>query len=205
MTVVGDGTARDIVADRAAKANALAGRRAVVLTGELFDPRPAYAAADIMLGMGGSALRALAFGRPLVVQGEQGFWELLTPQSVDLFLQQGWYGVADGTGGAERLTAILRTLVADPERRASLGAYGRTLAEERFSLTRAAEVQEDIYFEALAAARSGRSVLAQGAEGARSLTGVVTHKLERRYKAFRGTRKSEDFNQVTLTRKVMKD
>ncbi|MEV4342924.1 glycosyltransferase family 4 protein [Actinoplanes sp. NPDC049596] len=198
LTVVGDGTARATVEEHAAKANARAGRRAVVLTGELFDPRPAYAAADVMLGMGGSALRSLAFGKPLVVQGEKGFWELLTPDSAGLFLQQGWYGVADGTGGAERLAAILRSLVADPARRSELGAYGRRLAEERFSLSRAARVQEDIYREALAAARSGRGVLGQGAELTRSFSGVAAHKVRRRYRAARGTRASEDFNQVTL-------
>jgi glycosyltransferase involved in cell wall biosynthesis len=203
LTVVGDGTARATVAEHAGKANARAGRRAVVLTGELFDPRPAYAAADIMLGMGGSALRSLAFGRPLVVQGEKGFWELLTPESCGLFLQQGWYGVADGSGGAQRLAAILRALVADPARRAELGAYGRQLAQERFSLSRAARVQEDIYAEALAAARSGRSLLSQGDEAARSVAGVVAHKVRRRYRAVRGTRASEDFNQVTLARAAL--
>ena len=205
LTVVGDGTARATVDEHAAKANARAGRRAVVLTGELFDPRPAYAAADIMLGMGGSALRSLAFARPLVVQGEKGFWELLTPESCGLFLQQGWYGVADGTGGAERLAGILRILVADPARRAELGAYGRQLAEDRFSLTRSARVQEDIYAEALAAARSGRSRLAQGGEAVRSLAGVIAHKAGRRYRSLRGTRASEDFNQVTLAREAMTD
>jgi glycosyltransferase involved in cell wall biosynthesis len=203
LTVVGDGTARETVAEQAMRANARAGRRAVVLTGELFDPRPAYAAADIMLGMGGSALRSLAFGRPLVVQGEKGFWELLTPDTCGLFLQQGWYGVADGTGGAERLATILRGLVADPARRAELGAYGRRLVEERFSLTRSARVQEDIYVEALAAAHAGRGVLARGDEAARSLTGVLAHKVSRRYRAVRGTRAAEDFNQVTLAREAM--
>jgi glycosyltransferase involved in cell wall biosynthesis len=203
LTIVGDGAARATVVEHADKANARAGRRAVVLTGELFDPRPAYAAADVMLGMGGSALRALAFGKPLVVQGEKGFWELLTPESCGLFLQQGWYGVADGRGGADRLAAILRALVADPARRAELGAYGRRLAEERFSLSRAARVQEDIYAEALAAVRGGRHLVAHGGDGIRSLSGVVAHKVRRRFQSLRGTRATDDFNQVTLAREAM--
>ncbi|MCO8271756.1 glycosyltransferase family 4 protein [Actinoplanes sp. TRM 88003] len=202
LTVVGDGTARATVEEHAAKANARAGRRAVVLTGEIFDPRPAYAMADIMLGMGGSALRSLAFGRPLVVQGEKGFWELLTTDSVGLFLQQGWYGVGDGSGGAEQLAPILRALAADQTRRNELGAYGRRLADERFSLARAAVVQEEIYAEALAAARSGPSRARQSAEALRSMAGVTAHKLRRRYRALRGTRASEDFNQVTLARQA---
>ena len=204
LFIVGDGTARNLVEERAAKANARAGHRAVVLTGELFDPRPAYAAADIMLGMGGSALRALAFARPLVVQGERGFWELLTPESCDLFLHQGWYGVGDGTGGAERLAAILRPLVKDPLRRAALGGYGRQLAVERFSLTRAAIVQEGIYQQALELARSGHRTIGETTEGVRSAVGVVAHKVRQRYRAMRGTRTAEDFNAVTLARAALR-
>jgi hypothetical protein len=111
--------------------------------------------------------------------------------------------VADGTGGAERLTAILRALVPDPARRADLGGFGRRLAEERFSLARAARIQEEIYVEALAAARTGAGLPGQAGEAARSVAGVVAHKVRRRYRAARGTRASEDFNQVTLARAAM--
>jgi glycosyltransferase involved in cell wall biosynthesis len=197
LIVVGDGSARATVEERAAKANAQAGRPAVVLTGELFDPRPAYAAADVMLGMGGSALRALAFGRPLVVQGEKGFWELLTPDSVDVFLRQGWYGVGAGIGGFERLSAILRGLLADPGMREHLGAYGRELAVERFSLQRAATVQEAIYREAL---ERRPSTARAAADGLRSALGLGAYKVRRKVQQFRGTRATDDFNAVRLAR-----
>src|SRR5690606_25615460 len=61
LVIVGDGAARPQVEEAAARANAEARVRAVQLTGELHDPRPAYAAADVVLGMGGSALRGMAF------------------------------------------------------------------------------------------------------------------------------------------------
>lgn len=151
LVLVGDGPARDDVARAAAAANAIAGRRAVVLTGQLNDPRPAYAAADIALGMGGSALRALAFGAPLVVQGEQGFWRTLEPTTLDEFLWTGWYGVgADADGGAGALRRELAPLLADAGRRAALGAYGLDVVQ-RFSLARAAERQAHIYAAAVAA------------------------------------------------------
>ena len=51
LTVVGDGPGRARAEELARQANAAAGRRAVVLTGELGDPRPAYAMADVCLGM----------------------------------------------------------------------------------------------------------------------------------------------------------
>ena len=31
----------------------------------------------------------MAFGKPLIVQGERGFWELLTPDTAPVFLRQG--------------------------------------------------------------------------------------------------------------------
>jgi glycosyltransferase involved in cell wall biosynthesis len=192
LTVVGDGPAAAAVRERADAANALAGRRAVVLTGQLDDPRPAYAAADAVLGMGGSALRGLAFGRPLVVQGERGFWELLTPQNCATFLHQGWYGVGDGErAGADRLSGILDRLLGSERLCRSLGVYGRQLAVSRFSLQRAATVQEDIYRQALA---QPASVVASAAEGARAAISLAGYKVHRRYQRLRGSVARDDFN-----------
>ncbi|BCW48489.1 glycosyltransferase [Arthrobacter sp. StoSoilB13] len=81
LVIVGDGPGMSDAMAKASVINDGLGRRVVLLTGELEDPRPAYAAADVVLGMGGSALRGLSFGKPLVVQGERGFWELLTPRN----------------------------------------------------------------------------------------------------------------------------
>ena len=201
LVIAGDGTARVTVEQRAAQANERAGRRAVVLTGELRDPRPAYAAADVVLGMGGSALRGLAFGRPLVVQGLGGFWELLTPDTCDTFLRQGWWGIGDGEGGAERLTAILRRLLDDAGLRETLGAYGRTLAVERFSLQRAATVLEGIYAGAVAARAAGPSAV----DGVRSAAGLVSYKVGRRLQRLRGTEARDDFNATALAKAPLRE
>jgi glycosyltransferase involved in cell wall biosynthesis len=199
LFVVGDGSARDAVRERAARANERAGWQAVVLTGQLDDPRPAYAAADIMLGMGGSALRALCFGKPLVVQGERGFWKLLTPQTKETFLFQGWYGVGDAEQEAtarSRLTQILLGLVDDPAARGSLGAFGRQLAVDDFSLQQLAKIQLEIYQTALADpwSTTGRGAI----EGARAFAGLTSYKLRRRYQRLRGTAKRDDFNDASL-------
>jgi len=196
LVVVGDGPARGRVEAAAAAANAVTGRRAVVLTGELADPRPAYAAADVMLGMGGSALRGLAFGAPLVVQGERGFWRLLTPESAPTFLDQGWYGLGsdvDSVAGVDRLAGILTDLLADPAARERLARYGRRLVVERFSLDRAAAVQEEVYAAVLAGVPvSGRAAMA--ADAARSAVGVTRHQLRRKWQRLRGRVATDDFN-----------
>jgi L-malate glycosyltransferase len=193
LVIAGDGPSRPDVEAAVERANAAAGRRAVVLTGELRDPRPAYATADIALGMGGSALRAMAFGRPLVVQGEQGFWELLTPDTVDRFLWTGWYGAGEGAEhGPTRLEALLRGLLDDPGRRAYLGGYARELVEGRFSLQAAARRQLDLYDHAIAVApQSRRELLAPGSASARKL---ASYRLQSRIDQVRGRFSADDFN-----------
>jgi glycosyltransferase involved in cell wall biosynthesis len=145
LAVVGGGPAYDALRARAALVNARWRREIVLLPGPTFDPRPAYAAADVVVGMGSSALRGLAIGRPLVVQGEAAFSEVFEPATLPTFLRQGFYGLADGAPGAERLAAQLAGLLGDPPRRRALGRFGREVVIERFSLKRAVKLQLDIY------------------------------------------------------------
>lgn len=190
LVIVGDGASRPDIERGALVANTLANRNAVIVVGALADPRPAYAAADVMLGMGGSALRALSFGKPLVVQGERGYWSLLTPESFGQFAWAGWYGLGLSTAdGPAALSAALSPLVGDPRRRAELGAYGRRLAVECFSLERAARAQVDIY-EAILATRPRYS----SEDATRSAAAFVQHALARKVRRLRPSSHADDFN-----------
>jgi hypothetical protein len=152
LVVVGGGEAHAALAARAAAHNAALGCEAIVLTGPLVDPRPAYAAADVVVGMGSSALRAMAFAKPVVVVGEAGFSAPVGPETVARFLDEGFYGV--GTGRAEDGAASLAVhldelLTATADERDWLGAYGRALVESRYSLTRAARIAVGSYVDAI--------------------------------------------------------
>ena len=125
LLVVGDGSARAEVETRAARVNAAVRPGTVVLTGEVLDPRPAYDLADVTIGMGGSALRALAFAKPLVVQGEEGYFRLLTPDSLPEFLWQGWYGRGGPDRPAAQLAGLIVDLLGSPATRSELGDFGR--------------------------------------------------------------------------------
>lgn len=193
LVIVGDGPMRDTVTAAAERANARVGRRVAILTGSLDDPRAAYAAADVCLGQGGSALRAMAFERPLVVQGLEGFWQLPGPDSVARFLWSGWYGVGDGAEhGRSRLVSLLGPLLADHEQRAHLGRYGRKLVEERFSLRQAAARQLELYEIALADAPiQRRNWLAPAAASA---SGLAKYRIKRRLDDVFGRGSVDDFN-----------
>ena len=145
LILVGDGIAYDRVRERAEGVNSRLGRRAVVLTGVMLDPRPAYAAADVVVGMQGSILRGMAFQKPAVVLGEQGFSEIVTPASRDEFLWKGFYGIGDGDLSPRLLADQLRTLLANEGLRDHLGRFGRELVSEHASLSAAADELEGLY------------------------------------------------------------
>jgi glycosyltransferase involved in cell wall biosynthesis len=193
LVVVGDGSAFDRVASLAAEVNREHGREVVLMTGQMADPRPAYEEADICLGMGGSALRALAFAKPLVVQGEGGFFETLTPDTVGRFLEQGWYGVdsLDEAQAVDRLEAELRPLMAGPALRDTLGAFGRDLVQRRFSLEGAAERQEATYADAL---ESREARLRTLTDVGVSSVGLARYRVRRRWQRLTGSRAVDDFN-----------
>jgi glycosyltransferase involved in cell wall biosynthesis len=186
LLIAGGGQGADLVAAEAEEVNRRLRRPAVVLTGPLLDPRPAYAAADVVLGMGSSTLRAMAFGRATIVLALLGFSETVTPQTVDRFLRDGFIGVGDGrrepddlaarleaakSGSSEtgadspatqRLAGRIRALLDDPQERAELGRFGRELVCERFDLRVAVRRLEECYQRTLELAEPRRSLLPEG-------------------------------------------
>jgi glycosyltransferase involved in cell wall biosynthesis len=134
LLILGDGAARSRLEALAAEANADLGRQAVVLTGALLDPRAAYAAADIVIGMGGSALRGMAFGKPVVIVGEGGFAEVFSPRTAPNFYHTGMFGRGDGDPENRNLSDALLHLAEDATARSALGQFGRNFVTSHHSL-----------------------------------------------------------------------
>ena len=139
LAVVGDGQAAAALRERARSVNNRHGRDVVLTPGYRRDPRAAYAAADVVVGMGSSSMRAMSIGRPVVVQGEKGFSEIARPDTLSIFEQQGFYGLADDPPGAERLASQIASLIENRSLRDFLGRWGRATIVDRFSLARAAD------------------------------------------------------------------
>lgn len=106
----------------------------MVLTGALLDPRLAYAAADIVVGMGGSALRGMAFGKPVVIVGEKGFSAPLTPETAESFYFKGICGLGDDSPGTTRLATDIRGLAEHPDQLPALEEFSRQFVVRHFSL-----------------------------------------------------------------------
>ncbi|KUM39434.1 glycosyl transferase family 1 [Arthrobacter sp. EPSL27] len=165
LLVAGDGEGFAAVRAAATAVNERRGRDVVRVHGNASDPRPFYEAADVVLGMGSSALRGMAYAKPLIVQGTAGFWKLASPETAPQFLRDGWFG--HGGGGAGELQKILGGLLDDEDLRSRLGSFGRELVEDRFSLVMAARSLESTYRSLLQkpmAGRLSRSLLRTGYE-----------------------------------------
>lgn len=169
LVLVGDGPAMPELRTLATEANRQLGCEFVVLTGARVDPRPAYAAANIVVGMGGSLLRAMAFGKACVVQGECGFWRILDLDSAPGFRWHGFYGIGPGGTGEQGLAAYLEQLLGDPSRRAACGDFALALVRRHYSLEDAVDKQIDWYRAVLAggvAPRRGDIVRSMASLGA---------------------------------------
>jgi L-malate glycosyltransferase len=153
LLMVGDGPAAPVLRERGAAVDARHGRRVVEFTGAMNDPREAYAAADLVVGMGSSSLRAMAMRKPVVVQGERGFSKTFEPDALPYFLDQGFWGIGDGDDRGAGLATRVGALLDDPDRRAELAEFGYETVTSRFSLRRAVEVQLEIYEELLSGRR----------------------------------------------------
>jgi glycosyltransferase involved in cell wall biosynthesis len=134
FVIVGDGSARPKLEHAAYEVNRKLRRSAIVFAGSMLDPRPAYAAADIVVGMGTSALRGMAFGKPVIIVGERGFSAPFTPETADSFYYKGFYGVGSGAPDNTDLISNIRSLAKRPDCFASLGAFSREFVLRNFSL-----------------------------------------------------------------------
>ena len=192
--LVGDGPLRGHFERLAAEVNRDLGRDAVILCGAMQDPRPAYARADVVLGMGGSALKGLAFGKPVIVAGESGFWRLADRATMSGFSRTGWFGRGAGTSGASDLITILSSLIEDSERRRQLGLLGREFVVSHYSLESAAQRMEGWWGEL--AQEPPRAVWPT----LKVLPSLFRYKAERKAKRWVGRAATDDFNSPNLRR-----
>lgn len=145
LLVVGSGKEAARLGALGDRVCAAAGAPLVHFAGAMADPSPAYAAADVGVGMGGSAARALAFGSPLVVLGEQGLAEPFTPASASDLFRRSFWSPEHHHDAAQLLADHLRVLVSDPAARVRLGEFGRQFALRSYGLPAMASRLAEVY------------------------------------------------------------
>lgn len=149
LVVVGTGDAEQRLKKIGDAVNLKMGRKAVVFTGPMADAREAYAAADVMIGMGGSAARTLSFGKPLIVAGEAGWFRLFTPATSQEIFHSSFWSAEVVANPAQPLADMLGAVLDDGPLKESLGNFGRSFAEAHFGLPAMAKKLADVYSAAL--------------------------------------------------------
>jgi glycosyltransferase involved in cell wall biosynthesis len=134
LLVVGSGDAESRLRAAGDRVNGLLNRPAVTFLGAMHDPRGAYGVADVVIGMGSSAARALAFGKPLIVAGEHGWYRTFDRDTSAMLFRNSFWGDETDPDPVAGLSHQIRDLVDDADRRRDLGRYGREFAEGHFGL-----------------------------------------------------------------------
>jgi glycosyltransferase involved in cell wall biosynthesis len=139
LVLVGEGAER---ATLEAQASTLGLTARVRFTGGLADVRPALASADVFVlssdaeGMPGAVLEAMAMGLPVVATDVGGTSEALDGGSA---------GVLVPPRDPQALAAAVAALLDAPERRRALGARGRALVAERYSVEHVVDETDALY------------------------------------------------------------
>jgi glycosyltransferase involved in cell wall biosynthesis len=102
-----------------------------------------------------SILEAMAAGKPVVATDVGGVRELVVATGGPDAAVPGETGLLAASGDDHTLAAALAALLADPARRAAMGAAGRARARASFTLERAARDIADVYRELLPAPDRG--------------------------------------------------
>ena len=146
IVIAGGGDVYEELAALARQANERIGRAGVVLTGPRTDVDRILAACCLFVGVSRAALEAMAAGKPAVLSGAQGHTGLFTPELLDKAVDTNFCCRTDPVSTQDQLLEdILAALALPPERRAELGAFGRQVVQERYSVSRMARDALSVY------------------------------------------------------------
>ena len=139
LIITGGGNVFGEIKARADQVNEQLGRACVVMTGPRTDINEIVAAGDVFVGVSRSALEAMSAAKPVIVAGNEGYQGLFGPDKLEE-AQAGNFccrGLPMST--PERLREdVLSALALSPEKKAELGAYGRQVIFDFYSVRRMA-------------------------------------------------------------------
>jgi len=140
LLITGGGDAEAEIRAASERVNAEAGYPCVVLTGPRADIADIVSSGDLFVGVSRAALEAMAAGKPVILAGNEGYAGVFREGSLPDAQESNFC-----CRGHEPVTAdaLLRDISAlldgTAEERASLGAYGRAVVQEHYSVSKMAD------------------------------------------------------------------
>lgn len=150
VIMVGSGNILDLVKERAQEINSRTSRNSVIIAGSRTDINKFTAMADLFIGFGRSSLEALAAGRPLILAGNAGYIGILDKNSLDAAIKSNFSGRGKSKAESESFkNDIVKVLQMGDEERKALGAFGRSMIENNYSLKRMVQDNIEVYMQLL--------------------------------------------------------
>lgn len=147
MLIVGGGDVYDELLEKTKEANAAIGRECITMTGGRTDINELVSVADVFVGVSRAALEAMAAEKPVVVAGNEGYIGLFGKEKLEL-AQENNFCCRGCEMPKEEL--LFRDVVhafneMTEEERQVMGAYGREVIFEYYSVTKMAGDCVDAY------------------------------------------------------------
>lgn len=137
VIIVGGGNDFSNVREKAAQINTQLHANRVVLTGPRTDINRFAASADLFIGVSRAALEAMAAEKAVIVAGNEGYIGLFSEEKLGVGIDTNFCCRGCEQSSPEKLQKdILRFFAMSPEEKQALGAYGRKLIQERYSVHR---------------------------------------------------------------------
>ena len=152
LLIAGGGDVFDEIKARSDAANTAAGENYIVMTGARTDINEIVAAGDLFVGVSRAALEAMAAAKPVIVAGNEGYIGLFGKEKLALAQENNFCCRGCPQSDEE---ALYRDIVdalckLSGEERETLGAYGREVIKEYYSVGRMARDAEAAYREVIA-------------------------------------------------------
>jgi glycosyltransferase involved in cell wall biosynthesis len=150
FVIGGDGPHLEEIRREAERINGEAGSPALTLPG-ILDVPAALDLADIVVGMGRSALEGMAASKPTVVVGSGGFVAVADQLHAPLLRYTNFTGRGGEvpTDPAGYLADVLGRLLAAPAEATAVGEFGRRFVRAHYDIAHAVSILEEAYEEAV--------------------------------------------------------
>jgi len=146
LLIAGGGNVFDELNGMAAQVNEQLGRRMIAMTGPRTDINEIVAAGDMFVGVSRAALEAMAAAKPVIVAGNEGYQGLFGPDKLEEARLGNFCCRGLELSATQRLLDdVVSTLTLPKERRDGLGAYGRQVIFDYYSVRRMAQDCLDMY------------------------------------------------------------
>ena len=146
LLIAGGGNVFDELNAKAQQVNAQLGRKVIAMTGPRTDINKIVAAGDVFVGVSRAALEAMAAAKPVIVAGNEGYQGLFGPDKLEEARLGNFCCRGLELSTPDRLLQdVSDVLLASEERREQLGAYGRQVIFDYYSVRRMAQDCLDMY------------------------------------------------------------